>query len=152
MKDKNRAILTLTHSMEETEILCDKVGILVNGEMKTIGSLHELKTKYGKGYKVYVQSSEFSQNDTAKDYVVNSLIEEGIPSKYISHNETFGCRLEFRISNHETNSKKLLEILFKVMTRPEARLAFISDWTCTMASLEEVFIKKVKWQYQNDTH
>ncbi|EFC37231.1 predicted protein [Naegleria gruberi] len=151
MEDKNRAILTLTHSMEETEILCDKVGILVNGEMKTIGTLHELKTKYGKGYKLYVQTSSTEYNEVARNYVQTSLVENGIPPNLISHNETFANRLEFRIGNHQNDSKQLLETLFKVMTRKEAKHAFIVDWTCTMASLEEVFIRKVKWQYENDT-
>lgn len=183
MHNKKKAILLLTHSMEETEILCDKVAILVNGELKTIGTLHELKTKYGRGYKLNVQTMDASHNNVARDYILNELImKEGVPVQNISHEHSFGNKLEFRIhTNHYgsledsihsssnqksmedelasthskgSSAKAILQSLFKIMSCPEARRAFIVDWTCNMASLEEVFIRKVRHQYEHvdETH
>ncbi|KAG2379101.1 hypothetical protein C9374_007739 [Naegleria lovaniensis] len=171
MNNKKKAILLLTHSMEEAEILCDKAAILVNGELKTIGTLHELKTKYGRGYKLNVQTLDASYNTIARDYIMNELVKEGLPLHSISHENSFGNKLEFRIhsssesmvpSNKLTmeeaaikssSSKAILQSLFKIMSCAEARRAYIVDWTCNMASLEEVFIRKVRHQYEDvETH
>ena len=43
------AILT-THSMEEADALCTRVGIMVKGELRCLGSTQHLKNKYGGGY------------------------------------------------------------------------------------------------------
>ncbi|NXK89914.1 ABC8B protein, partial [Formicarius rufipectus] len=43
------AILT-THHMEEAEAVCDRVAVLVSGQLRCIGSIQYLKNKFGKGY------------------------------------------------------------------------------------------------------
>ncbi|NXG67151.1 ABCAA protein, partial [Hemiprocne comata] len=43
------AILT-THYMEEVEAVCDRVAIMVSGQLRCIGSIQYLKNKFGKGY------------------------------------------------------------------------------------------------------
>ncbi|NXO48196.1 ABCAA protein, partial [Aramus guarauna] len=43
------AILT-THYMEEAETVCDRVAIMVSGQLRCIGSIQYLKNKFGKGY------------------------------------------------------------------------------------------------------
>ncbi|OUM62236.1 hypothetical protein PIROE2DRAFT_33230, partial [Piromyces sp. E2] len=40
---RKSSIILTTHSMEEAEILCNRVGILINGELKAIGSVNHLK-------------------------------------------------------------------------------------------------------------
>lgn len=39
---QDRAIILTTHSMEEAEALCDRVGIFVNGELQCIGNAKEV--------------------------------------------------------------------------------------------------------------
>ncbi|XP_026730464.1 ATP-binding cassette sub-family A member 5-like [Trichoplusia ni] len=46
---KKGAILT-THSMEEADALCSRVGIMVKGSLRCIGSTQHLKNLYGAGY------------------------------------------------------------------------------------------------------
>lgn len=46
---KRSAILT-THSMEEADALCSRVGIMVKGELRCLGSTQHLKNLYGAGY------------------------------------------------------------------------------------------------------
>lgn len=40
--------------MEEAENLCDKIGIITNGNLRTIGDQFKLKEIYGKGYFITV--------------------------------------------------------------------------------------------------
>ena len=48
-KRKPSIILT-THSMDEAETLCKRMGIMVNGEFVCLGKADEIKNKYGYGY------------------------------------------------------------------------------------------------------
>lgn len=48
---KDCGILLTTHSMEEAEALCDRIGIFVDGKLMCLGSPKELKSRYG-GYMV----------------------------------------------------------------------------------------------------
>jgi ATP-binding cassette subfamily A (ABC1) protein 3 len=41
--------------MEEAEALATKIGIMVNGELKCLGSIQHIKNKFGKGYEVEVK-------------------------------------------------------------------------------------------------
>ena len=49
-----RAIVLTTHSMEEADILADRIAIMARGRLKAIGSSLRLKQKYGAGYTLAV--------------------------------------------------------------------------------------------------
>lgn len=49
---KEKSILLTTHSMEEAEILSDRISILVEGWVECSGSALQLKNTYGKGYRL----------------------------------------------------------------------------------------------------
>ncbi len=63
--------------MEECEALCTQIAIMVNWEVKCLGSTQHLKTKFGKGYtllaRVHTANSEhaWSMNESK----VNSLVD-----------------------------------------------------------------------------
>ena len=46
-------ILT-THSMEEADVLCNRIGIVNNGVMTCIGTQDRLKQLYGGGYHLFI--------------------------------------------------------------------------------------------------
>lgn len=47
-----RAIVLTTHSMEEADILGDRIAIMARGAIKALGSSIRLKQKFGAGYQV----------------------------------------------------------------------------------------------------
>merc|ERR1711860_139262 len=51
-QDKSCAVILTTHSMEECEALCARIGIMVGGRIKCLGSTQHLKTVYGLGYEL----------------------------------------------------------------------------------------------------
>lgn len=53
-KQKSSTVLLTTHSLEEAEALCDRISILVKGELKCIGGIQHIKSKYGQSYKIDV--------------------------------------------------------------------------------------------------
>lgn len=59
-RKKSTVVLT-THSMEEAEALCPKIGIMVNGKFRCFGSAQHLKSKYGVGYEMEVKFQDIDQ-------------------------------------------------------------------------------------------
>lgn len=51
-----RSVILTTHSMEEAEALCSRIGIMVGGQMQCIGSAQHLKSRFGTGYTIEVPS------------------------------------------------------------------------------------------------
>jgi ABC-2 type transport system ATP-binding protein len=46
LKKKNKTVLLTTHYMEEAEELCDRVGIIDNGKLISLGSPQQLKKQF----------------------------------------------------------------------------------------------------------
>jgi ABC-type multidrug transport system ATPase subunit len=47
---KQRAVILTTHSMEEADFLSDRIGVIVEGNFRCIGTPLDLKKTYGSGY------------------------------------------------------------------------------------------------------
>ena len=52
--------------MEECEALSTKIGIMVNGQFKCLGSIQQLKSKYGKGYTLILKCKKNTDDDVTK--------------------------------------------------------------------------------------
>lgn len=53
--NKSSSVILTTHSMEEAEALSTRVAIQVDGVLKCIGTIQEIKNKFGKGYEVEIK-------------------------------------------------------------------------------------------------
>jgi ABC-type multidrug transport system ATPase subunit len=70
---KGRAIVLTTHSMEEADILSDRIAIMAKGKLRCIGTSIRLKSKFGTGY---IANVNFSGNGHAQSpNVVNGSTE-----------------------------------------------------------------------------
>ncbi|CAK4175365.1 unnamed protein product, partial [Aphanomyces euteiches] len=54
-RSKESTILLTTHSMEECEALCTRVGIMVGGRLRCVGSIQHLKHRFGDGLMMHVR-------------------------------------------------------------------------------------------------
>ena len=50
-----QAVVLTSHSMEECEALCTRLGIMVNGQFKCLGSIQHLKNRFGSGYSLTIR-------------------------------------------------------------------------------------------------
>lgn len=66
---KRSSVILTTHSMEEAEALSTKMSIMVDGNIKCIGSIQHIKSKFGGGFEV-----EIKLNVASKD-AINSVID-----------------------------------------------------------------------------
>ena len=60
---KQSTVVLTTHSMEEAEALCTKMGIMVNGSFKCFGSAQHIKNKYGTGFEIEVKIAQLSDQE-----------------------------------------------------------------------------------------
>ena len=73
IRNKGKSLVLTTHSMDETEALCTKIGIMVNGELKCIGSLQHLKSRYGDGYTLLVKIALKTNLNEFIKFILNSF-------------------------------------------------------------------------------
>uniref|UniRef100_K7FJW7 Cholesterol transporter ABCA5 n=1 Tax=Pelodiscus sinensis TaxID=13735 RepID=K7FJW7_PELSI len=143
-KSKERAAILTTHYMEEAEAVCDRVAILVSGQLRCIGSVQHLKSKYGKGYFL-----EMKLNETAGLQQVEFLHKQILhifPNA--SHQESFASILAYKIPKEDVQS---LSHSFSKLE--EAKHAFnIEEYNFSQATLEQVFVELVKEQEEEDNN
>lgn len=82
----NRTVILVSHSMEEIEALCTRVGVMVSGRLQCLGSIQHLKSKFGGGYLVEIRCDpnrvdeclEFCQKEALMgDEVGDVSVDEG---------------------------------------------------------------------------
>ena len=67
-----QAVVLTSHSMEECEALCSRLGIMVNGQFKCLGSIQHLKTRFGSGYSLNIRCLE-GRSDQVKASLAQCL-------------------------------------------------------------------------------
>lgn len=67
--------------MQECEILCDRLTILVKGDMKCIGTKEHLKKKFAEGYSLKVRLRQLSTEDVSQDNIIE-ILKEAITEKF----------------------------------------------------------------------
>lgn len=55
-QDGRCSIILTTHSMEEAEALCTRIGVMVNGRLQCLGSAQHLKLRFGDGFEVNIKT------------------------------------------------------------------------------------------------
>ncbi|KAF9183513.1 ATP-binding cassette sub- A member 1 [Haplosporangium sp. Z 11] len=70
---QGRIIILTTHSMEEADILGDRICVMAHGRLRAIGNSIHLKNKFGAGYRISLVT------DPANTELVKSLIEAKVP-------------------------------------------------------------------------
>ncbi|KAF8939132.1 ATP-binding cassette sub- A member 1 [Haplosporangium gracile] len=70
---QGRIIILTTHSMEEADILGDRICVMAHGRLRAIGNSIHLKNKFGAGYRISLMT------DPANTEYVKSQIESRVP-------------------------------------------------------------------------
>lgn len=123
---KDRAVILTTHSMEEADVLSDCVAVIVDGQLKTIGTSLNLKNTHGDGYRLSIVSTETSR--------VLKLLRTIAPSGKVI-DESAGSLIV-----SVSNPAHIADFASEVERESELR-SLISDWSLSHSTLEEVFMK-----------
>uniref|UniRef100_A0A8D2JAW2 ABC transporter domain-containing protein n=1 Tax=Varanus komodoensis TaxID=61221 RepID=A0A8D2JAW2_VARKO len=63
LKDKDQGAILTTHHMEDAEAVCDRVAIMVAGQLRCLGSIQYLKSKFGKNYLLQIKVKGLEQGE-----------------------------------------------------------------------------------------
>ena len=116
--------------MDETEALCTKIGIMVNGELKCIGSLQHLKSRYGDGYTLLTKIAK--EGSLIKHFI--SFISNSFPNSLIKENRD--GFLNIHIENNSINS---LSNIFSIIEKNKLKFS-IEYYVVTQTKLEQIFL------------
>ncbi|XP_064455094.1 retinal-specific phospholipid-transporting ATPase ABCA4-like [Ornithodoros turicata] len=127
------AVLLTSHSMQECERTCDRVGILVNGELACLGSIQHLKERFGKGYSITVKLPAHRTSDASALKVTMERVFPGIQLR-----DCYQGLLEYQLDTCLPWSS-LFQRASDVQALHQCEDFLISDTT-----LEQVFIRLAK--------
>ncbi|XP_046604475.1 cholesterol transporter ABCA5-like isoform X2 [Neodiprion virginianus] len=132
------AILT-THSMEEADALCSRVGIMVKGELRCIGSTQHLKNLYGAGYTLEMKLLGGDCTPTTPSGDRISGLKEFVAGLFpdATLEESFADRLVFGVPQHAVQS---LAECFTQLEKAKMELD-IEEYSFSQTTLEQVFLK-----------
>lgn len=133
---QNRSVILTTHSMEECEALCTRLGIMVSGRLKCLGANQHLKSRFGKGYELELRCSDDFVEESVK------LCYDSIPGLVLK--ERHGTFLRFFAP-----ASIDLESAFRALEQNKEALGIL-NYSISQSSLEQVFIKFAKEQEEEE--
>jgi len=129
IKRKQSSVILTTHSMEEAESLCRRIGIMVNGQFQCLGTSQQIKEKYGTGYEIPIRianipeeqlkeqigSLRLNYEDNIKFDLVNTILDKfqktETLSQYLTENDNLGSELFNEVNIINLLTYKLINLL-----------------------------------------
>lgn len=149
LQRKQSSIIMTTHSMEEAELLCNRIGIMVNGKLQCIGTPEHLRMKFGHTYFLDVHTKNVERFHRE---VVIGLSLFG-PDVQFKRNDKSQQRVKYEIQNTNTNN---IGRVFEIMeacrdVNIEGQKLFI-DYSYSQTTLEEVFFNFARLKENYDSN
>jgi ABC-type multidrug transport system ATPase subunit len=124
-----RSIVLTTHSMEEAEALCQRIGIMAKGTLRCHANPTRLKQLYGPGFKIFI-------NTTIEDNARASAYIESILPPGFNKVDSFATNTSYDFP------PGALSKIFKAVNEEKSKYGIL-DFGIGETSLEEVFIKLI---------
>merc|ERR1719263_1116784 len=128
---QGRCIILTTHSMDEADALCGRIGIMSHGLMRCIGTNLHLKNRYGNGYKIEIRFDP-KRVHLAHDFMMNMLPSASLESSSRQSRE-------YQVSR----DKVVLSEVFSTLQNRSDSIGIL-DYGVRQTSLEEVFLKSAR--------
>jgi len=125
------SIILTSHSMQECESLCQRIAIMVSGQLRCLGSSQHLRAKYGQGYTIVVKFKRIENEGYLQE--VRSHIMAAIPSAFFTdQHETMWT---LRVPDPTVGWSTLFERMQDCKVRFD-----LEDYTISDTSLEQIFV------------
>lgn len=127
---KSRTILLTTHFMDEADVLSDRIAIMVDGELKSVGSTFFLKKRFGSGYHLIC-----AKGNSCNSELVTDLLREYISDVQVeSENER---ELSYILPEESSN---LFPTIFSELENNRSHLK-LKGFGVSLTTLEEIFLE-----------
>ncbi|XP_062859011.1 ATP-binding cassette sub-family A member 5 [Trichomycterus rosablanca] len=138
-KNKQRGAILTTHYMEEAEAVCDRVAIMVAGQLRCIGSIQHLKGKYGRGYSLEINLRE-ELTGLQQVALLHKEILRIFP--HAARQESFATLMVYKIPMEDVKS---LANAFAQLESAKRDFCF-AEYNFSQSTLEQVFMEFAKEQ------
>uniref|UniRef100_A0A665VH19 ABC transporter domain-containing protein n=1 Tax=Echeneis naucrates TaxID=173247 RepID=A0A665VH19_ECHNA len=139
-RESGKAIIITSHSMEECEALCTRLAVMVNGQIKCLGSPQHLKSKFGSGYtllaKVHIET-ELEESDLQ---LFKDFIESTFPGSQLKDEH------QGMVHYHLTDKTLTWAQVFGTLEAAKEKYC-IEDYCVSQISLEQVFLSFAQFQH-----
>jgi len=143
---RGRSVILTTHSMDECEALCSRIGIMVNGSLVCLGSASRLKDRHGSGYQFDVTFSKTADLKVAFKKLalfVKNLFPEGVR---VMEGSPGSARVKFRVPK----GVRPISDIFRAVEERRAELS-LEDYAVSETTLDQIFINFAKHQQDEET-
>jgi len=133
---QGRVTVLTTHSMDEADALCSRIGIMARGELRCLGSGIHLKNKFGDEFKIDLVC------EVAPTEAANAARFDAIDAHMLSllPGAELVSKLPGRLTYRVLRSRVSISHVFGGMEQRPAELRIL-DWGLRQTSLEEVFLR-----------
>ena len=132
------------NSMEECDALCTRIAIMVNGQLKCLGSPQHLKSKFGDGYTLIAKVASGESGDDDGVPPLCQRVERLFPGSMLK--DVHHGLVQYHIPRSQTVS---LAALFSTMEEIRAEFS-VEDYSVSQTTLEQVFINFARSQQPPD--
>ena len=126
-----RSIVLTTHSMEECEAVCTRIGIMTAGRLQCLGGQQHLKTKYGGGYSLELRCS------AGRADAVRAAVPRLFPGARLESVHADRFKYELPMAGLD------LSAIFETMEASKESLGVL-DYSASQPSLESIFLAIAK--------
>jgi len=126
-----KCVVLTTHSMEEADVLCNRIGNMSRGALRAVGTNVRLKNKFGEGYSLKLNFDKDLQEKVEEFVAVIAPTSERV--------ESYPGNQTYRISAKDFSMSKLLTQMIESKDKINIR-----DWGISQTTLEDVFLNIVK--------
>eukprot|EP01083_Nonionella_stella_P193084 713453_1 len=142
-----RCVILTTHSMEECEALCNRVGIMVNGQLQCIGTAQHLKSRFGRGYQLDITLTQrvLYDDEKEREETMNDLYGALVNSfGVVNLIEQNGSRVSYELIKNEEQLKlgQMFDTLEEIKLDKLANV--IEAYSLSQTTLEQIFIRMAK--------
>ncbi|VDP11703.1 unnamed protein product [Onchocerca flexuosa] len=131
LRKNKRAMVITSHSMEECEVLCNRVAIMNRGQLQCVGPIQHLKHRFGEGYTLTIR---LSTNESISK--VQSSMENLLPAARL---EAVHFRTMFyQIPNASCTISDTYDVICKMQEFTD-----IDDYSLSQTTLDDMFVSFV---------
>lgn len=139
---RGRAIVLTTHSMEEADILGDRIGIMAKGRLRCLGTSIHLKNKFGTGYIINISVRSAQDNGTNEDVEKRAAKVKDFFFNHLEIQPTEETKAYIQFVVPRTKEAQLSRFFTDLREKKE-KLGY-TDLQLSLTTLEEVFLNIVR--------
>ena len=129
------SLILTTHSMEEAEALCGRIGVMVNGGLSCLGSSTHLKNTFGDGLELEVKLPPPASEEVFKG--LNGALRDAFPDGCDLVERPSAAALCYRVSGGGSAGLGLGTV-FRLLEGMKAE-GLLSEYSVGQPTLEQIF-------------